>query len=161
MADIPHVHVRKMEIGDFEFVRELAAQQSNFTVPPPYVLWLLLRIKGAITLIAEDNAEGPLSYLLAVPIESPADGLYIWQLATKEHAHQSEVTLAVLEKLRGLVFRSHIQSIAFSAVPDSPALRVFRIYASKLGSGEVRPVGALPLSVEPTEGEYHVDIRLP
>lgn len=158
MSNNSHIHVRNLEVGDFDFVRDLASQQPNFTVPPPYVLWLLLRIKGAITLIAEDSHEGPVSYLLAVPVETPENCLYIWQLATKETSHQSDFTVALLAHLRGLLSHSHLQLVAFSAIPDSPAFRAFRLYAVRFGASVPTPAARLPQSVEAQEGEYHVRI---
>jgi len=62
-----HIHVRLLEIGDFQFVRNLASKQPNFTVPSTYLLWLLLRIDGAICLVSEHSTKGPLAYLVALP----------------------------------------------------------------------------------------------
>lgn len=161
MPDRSHVHVRKMEVGDFDFVRTLAAQQSNFTVPPPYVLWLLLRIKGAITLIAEDSDLGPVSYLLAVPVESPDRCLYVWQLATSDQGKRSDATLAIIRKFREIAIAGKVRVIAFSAVPESPAYRAIRQYIRGVFSSVPQPITRLPSLIDLSENEFRLDVESP
>src|ERR1039457_6680692 len=91
--------VRRLQVTDFTFVRDLAAVQPNFTIPPFYVLWLLLKIKSNIALIAEAENVGPVGYLLAFPVEPPAS-FYVWQLATSKNDRQGKGALLLLSKLR-------------------------------------------------------------
>src|SRR6266567_2192590 len=115
---VSHIHVRSLEIGDFAFVQDLASKQPTFTVPPIYVLWLMLRIKGAICLIAEHSNGDPAAYLIAVPVEGPAESLFIWQLASSKDSQQQRATMAVLMELRNTVLNLGIERIMFSAVPN-------------------------------------------
>lgn len=157
MPNIPttsHVHVRQLEVGDFSFVRALAARQPTFTVPPPYVLWLLLRIKDAICLVAEHSSEGQLAYLLAVPIEAPSKALYVWQLATSQAGQRRNATLALLVEFRRITQKMRICTIVFSTVPGSPAFRMIRRYALKVFAATPEPTSTIPALVCPNESEY-------
>lgn len=71
MTPTSKISVRSLEVRDFSFVRELSSSQPNFTIPPPYVLWLLTRISPELCLVAEHADKGPLGYLLALPINNP------------------------------------------------------------------------------------------
>jgi hypothetical protein len=153
-----HIHVRQMEVGDFDFVRELAAKQPNFTVPQPYVLWLLLRIKDAVCLVAEHNSEGLLAYLLAVPIDAPSKALYVWQLAASERGERLHTSMTLLRELYGIVQRLRIGSIAFSAVPGSAAYRAIRRHVWKLSTATPEVTGPMPTLVSKNETEYRVQL---
>ena len=154
MPPASHIHVRQLEVGDFAFVRALAAKQPNFTVPPPYVLWLLLRIKDAICLVAEHSTEGLLAYLLAVPVEAPAKTLYVWQLAASQAGQRRNATLALLTEFRRITQQFRIRTLAFSTIPGSPAFRVIRRYASKVFAAIPEPISMIPALVCPNESEY-------
>src|ERR1700722_19266339 len=76
------IHVRPLKVSDFGFVRRLASRKANFTVPPPYVLWLLKQTNPRSCMVAEHVKFGPVAYLLSVPVGKPRSSvLYIWQLA--------------------------------------------------------------------------------
>jgi hypothetical protein len=152
------INVRKIEVPDFTFVRDLAAQQPNFTIPPPYVLWLLSKVKSDGCLIAEHIERGPLGYLLAVPIEEPRGALYVWQLAVSTSNDSEDVILTLLRSLQEIVLRDHVNAIIFSARPNSPALRTIRRYARQMISAETIETKVLPEVVAPNECEYQVDI---
>src|SRR6185437_8623680 len=51
MTPTSKISVRSLEVRDFSFVRELSSSQPNFTIPPPYVLWLLTRISPELCLV--------------------------------------------------------------------------------------------------------------
>jgi len=158
MANSLHIHVRSLEIGDFDFVRDLASRQPNFTVPPPYVLWLLLRIKGSVCLIAEMVDEGQLAYLLALPVEGPTESLFVWQLAAKETKLEDRGVLALLTELRNLVRARHVRTVLFSAPPNSAKQRLIAHYTNMLVAVTPRLISILPASVTSNEGEYRVDL---
>jgi hypothetical protein len=156
MPAISHIHVRQMEIGDFDFVRELAAMQPNFTVPAPYVLWLLLRIRDAVCLVADHSSEGPLAYLLAVPIEGPGNALYLWQLAASETGQKRNAIETLLGEGYKIAQKLHIDTLSFSAVPNSPAFRLIRRYALRFLSRTPEATTAIPQLVCPNEKEYRL-----
>ena len=156
-----HIHVRQMEIGDFEFVRGLAAKQPGFTVPPPYVLWLILRVKDAVCLIAEDSSDGPMAYLLAVPVESPTKTLQVWQLASAEGSNLGDAVLALIRKSRSIARRLGVRRVTFSAIPDSSSFRAARRLTSKVFSATVKQGPILPAMVSDNERQYQFELRLP
>jgi len=159
MSNASHIHVRPLEIADFGFVRDLASRQSNFTVPPVYVLWLMLRIKGAICLVAEHSSEGPLAYLLAVPIEGQGNSLFIWQVAALEGRQRDKATLAILTEFRRMVLDLAFDSVQFSSIPDSPVYRLIRRYAWKLASLVPETLDALPSAANKKESEFRINLR--
>jgi len=158
MPNTSHIHVRPLEISDFSFVQDLASKQERFTVPPTYVLWLLLRIKGAISLVAEHSTRGPLAYLLAVPVDGPEDSMFIWQLAVSKGAERTNATLALLAQFRDTVEELKVRNIIFSSVPNSSAFRAIRRYASKVFSSEPKAINALPPAVDAKESEFLLDL---
>ena len=159
MPKTSHIHVRPLEIGDFTFVRELASKQQSFTVPPAYVLWLIMRIKGAVCLIAEHVDYGQLGYLLAVPLEGPKKSLFVWQLAALERGLGEGATLALLTALRDFACGEHVRSIAFSLRPRSATYRLIARYTDKLVANIPRLTSALPLAIALDESEYQIDLE--
>jgi hypothetical protein len=158
MRTTSHIHVRQLEVGDFDFVRDLAARQPNFTVPPPYVLWLLLKIKDAICLVAEDSTEGLLAYVLAVPIEAPARALYVWQLAASQAGQRTNATLTLLTEFREIAHQLRVKRVAFSTIPDSPTFRAIRRYAAEVFCATPQPTSIVPSVVCPNESEYEFEL---
>jgi hypothetical protein len=149
-----HVHVRQMEVGDFAFVQTLAAKQANFTVPPLYVLWLLLRVKDAVCLVAEQSSGGPLAYLLAVPIDAPSRALHVWQLATSDSGQRKGATLVLLSEFGEIAERLRIRTISFSTIPGSPAFRLIRRYTAKVFSATPKAISTIPSLLGQNEEEY-------
>jgi hypothetical protein len=158
MSKTPHVHIRPLEIGDFNFVRDLASKQVGFTVPPVYVLWLTVRIKGAACLVAEESGRGQVAYLLAVPIEGPEESLFVWQLAAVSGGGRETATLALLAALRDFANRRHVRTIAFSMVPRSAMYRLISRYTNKLVATSPRLTSVLPAIIGAGESEYRVDL---
>ena len=158
MAKPSHIHVRPLEIADFVFVQELASKQPNFTIPSTYVLWLLLRIKGAVCLIAETPEEGPIAYLLAVPVEAPTESLFVWQMASIAKVRK-QGSLSLLKVLKDLAHERKVETISFSAEPQSAAYRLIRQYTNKLVARVPQLSFALPFVVAPRESEYRVNLH--
>lgn len=155
-----HIHIRQLEVGDFGFVRELAAKQPTFTVPPPYVLWLLLKIKDAVCLVAEHSSNGLIAYLLSVPVEGPAKTLYVWQLATCEKGTRTDATVALLVEFRRIARELHIRRIAFSSTPASSRFRAIRRHVANVFSVTPEPISSVPSLVCPNEQEFQFDLIL-
>ena len=158
MSNGSHIHVRALEIGDFAFVQKLASKQPNFTVPPVYILWLMLKIGGSICLIAEHSKDGPLAYLIAVPVEAPERSLFVWQLAATGEARKSKAMFDLLSEFRKIVFRSGFNNILFTTIPDSAIHRLIRQYAWKLGSVVPELLNSLPAVVSSNESEFRLQL---
>jgi len=155
-----HIHVRPLEVGDFQFVQDLASKQSNFTVPSAYLLWLLLRIDGAICLVAEHSTKGPLAYLLALPVKDPKRSMFVWQFAASDGPKRETVSLALLTDFREVVAGLGMESIVFSSVPNSAAYRAVRRYAWKVFSSVPKAMSSLPQVVNPNEREFLLSLRV-
>jgi len=154
-----HIHVRPLEVGDFQFVKNLAAKQSNFTVPSAYLLWLLLRIDGAICLVAEHSTNGPSAYLLALPVKDPKRSMFVWQFAASEGPERETASLAILTEFHKVAVGLGMQSIVFSSVPNSAAYRAIRRYAWKVCSSVPKAMSHLPSSVNLSEREFILPLK--
>ncbi len=161
MSSVSHIHVRPLEIGDFDFVRKLASKQPQFTIPPVYVLWLMLRIKGAICLLAEHSTQGPFAYLLAVPVEGPRNSLFIWQVAARTGSQGREATRALLIEFREIIFGLGIETLSFSSIPNSAVYRLIRRYAWELAELVPKTLSALPSAVSERETEFFLNLTGP
>lgn len=150
-----------LEIGDFDFVQNLASKQLNFTIPPNYVLWLLMRIEGAVCLVVEQPQGGLLAYLLAVPIEAPEKSLFVWQLAASAGKAQGEAIHHILTTLRDISMKTGIKTIAFSMRPRSAAYRLVSRYTRELIARTPKLSSALPFVVSKDESEYRIEIPSP
>ena len=158
MSGASHIHVRPLEIGDFAFVQDLASKQPNFTVPLVYVLWLMLRIKGAICLIAEHSSEGPIAYVLAVPVTGPDESIFVWQLAASKGTERARATRALLVEFQDIASELAVRCIVFSSVPDSPAFRTIRRLARTVFSSIPEVLHALPPAVDAKESEFLLNL---
>jgi len=154
-----HIHVRSLEIGDFHFIQRLASKQPNFTVPSAYLLWLLLRIDGAICLVAEHSTKGALAYLLALPVKDPKRSMFVWQFAASEGPERETASLSLLTEFREVAAGLGMESIVFSSVPNSAAYRAIRRYAWKVCSSVPKAVSSLPPAVSPIEREFLLPLK--
>jgi hypothetical protein len=154
-----HIHVRPLEIGDFQFVQGLASKQPNFTVPSAYLLWLLLRIDGAICIASEHSRKGPLAYLLALPVKEPKRSMFVWQFAASDGPEREAASLALLTKSREVAVGLGVESVIFSSVPNSAAYRVIRRYAWKVFSAVPKAISNLPSLVNPIEREFILPLK--
>jgi len=153
------ISIRPMEIRDFRFIRDVAARQPNFTIPPPYVLWLLLKIKGDICLVAEGPEKERLAYLLAVRVNEPVGALYVWQLASDEKPASSRGIYLLVLALRGFASHEQITSIFFSAIPKSATMRTLRRYIREVFETEPVETQLLHEFVAPGESEFRIDLK--
>jgi len=159
MPEKKGISVRPIRVADFEFIRELASEQPNFTIPPVYVLWLLCKIKGDICLLAETEAGEPLGYLLSVPLTNPVSSLFVWQLASKHPIAASSAVRILVQQLKALCLEVGFKTIYFSAVPDSAAFRALRRYIKDIFSVDPVSTGVLHEMVAPGETEFRLDVN--
>jgi hypothetical protein len=160
MTHTNSIQIRPMEVIDFRFIRRLAAEQFQFTRPPRYVLWLLKRTDSRFCMVAKDKKIGLVAYLLSLPIDiSRGKALYVWQLAATPRGHRIGAVHSLLLELRKLVRRLRIQSIVFSAVPDSAEYRAIRRYAKSLSGDSPRAQRRLPSVVSRNEWEFVIRVK--
>ena len=153
--------VRPITIEDFQFVRDLAAEQQNFTIPPPYVLWLLSRVEGQVCLIATSVSGVPLGYLLAVRVEVPSHSVFVWQLASINGRPGVDAATSLLLNLRNYAKCRRVERIVFSAIPESASFRVIKKHCQDVFSALPKEIGSLPRIIAPGEHEYVLDLNLP
>ena len=154
------IRVRPMEVEDFQFIRQLASKQFQFTRPPRYVLWLLTRTNSRSCIVAENAKHGPVAYLLSLPVNTSREKtLYVWQLAASLRGRRNGAIHLLLLALRRLVRKMRIQALVFTAVPDSPEYRAIRRYAKTLSGGTPRAKLSLPLIVSQNEHEFVIRVR--
>src|SRR5438270_10302424 len=152
MAAKTSIQIRALELADFTFVRDLAAQQPTFSIPPSFILWVLGKGNPKLCLLAVDGEGQRLGYLLALSTTDPANSVYVWQLASSTpHA-----TKALLQELYRTVSELSTDKVLFSAVPDSVEFRAIRQYVMEVSGSEVTALGRLPELVSPVEAEYYV-----
>jgi hypothetical protein len=153
------IRVRPLRVNDFRFVRRLASQRRNFTVPPLYVLWLLKRTNARSCFVARHVKLGPVAYLLSILVpERHGKTLYIWQLATAKRGVQAGATEAVLVTLRRFVRRARVSRMFFTVDPKSPEFRTIRRHVYSLFGKKVGICQFLPDSVSRRECEYVVKL---
>lgn len=152
------ITVRSIGLADFAFIRDLSAAQPNFTIPPPYVLWLLLRISPDLCLIAEHPEKGSLAYLLAMPVSNPPESVYVWQLAGSSTENSEDAITELVQSLRAIVERRRFKKLIFSAQQNTPTFRALKRYARQGFSAEPQLLAPLPDIVAPNEHEFYFDI---
>lgn len=155
------IRIRPLQVSDFTFVRRLAAKHRGFTVPPPYVLWLLKETNGRFCMVAEHAQFGRVAYLLSVPVTQPRgkNVLYIWQMASSKAGRRAGAVDVLLLQLRTLIRKMRIRYILFTMVPDSPEFRLIRRYAHSLFRNTPHPGQNLPPIVSRCEYEFTVAVR--
>lgn len=149
--------IRPLEVGDFTFVRELAAQQQNFTIPPPYVLWMLLKLKPVLSLIATLEKE-PLGYLLALPVGDASESVFVWQLATSGNAKGREAGTRLVQEFKAKTSALRFESIVFTSTPGTAHFRAVRQYISNVFGLETLEEAVLPEIVAVSERQYRVSL---
>lgn len=156
------IYVRPLKVSDFGFIRRLASKKTNFTVPPPYVLWLLKQTNSPSCMVAEHAKLGPVGYLLSLLVGTPRGNvLYVWQLAASKSGLSEGGIHELLLALRSFMRRKRVQRVFFTAVPQSPELRAIRRYAYSLFGTALRSQQILPASVSRGEHEFMVRVKYP
>jgi hypothetical protein len=153
------IRVRQLRVSDFGFIRRLASKQDDFTVPPPYVLWLLQRTNPQCCLVVEHVKLGPIGYLLSILITEPGQKiLYVWQLAASKRGARAGGIDRALLTLRAFIRRTGVRKVFFTVDPKSPEFRAIRRYAYSLFGSKPTVGEFVPASISRTEREYVVRV---
>jgi hypothetical protein len=154
------IRVRPLRVSDFAFIRRLASKKRNFTVPPPYVLWLLTQTNSPSCIVAEQSRLGLVGYLLSLLVSTPKGKvLYVWQLAASKNGLSAGAIHELLLTLRSFMRRTRVRRVFFTAIPKSPELRAIRRYAYSLFGADLRSQRILPASVSRGEREFMVKVK--
>jgi hypothetical protein len=152
------IRVRPLRIADFGFIRRLASRQKHFTVPPPYVLWLLRQTNSRTCMIVEHAKLGPVAYLLSILVCDRVKTLYVWQLAASKRGVRIGAVDVALIELRALVREIGIRKVLFTIDPASPSFRAIRRYAYSLFGSRLTIGKYFPSSISRNEREYIVKV---
>jgi hypothetical protein len=150
------VLVRPIRLGDFPFIQGLSATIDGYTVPPSYILWMLGRFQSELCLIAEDSAQEPLGYMLAMSAGLGSSGIFIWQLATNFRGQRLRAGSMLANHVRKLVKKHCIEQITFTAVPDSAGTRAIASLAKQMFGRTLTKGARLPRSISASECEFHL-----
>jgi hypothetical protein len=150
------VLVRPVKLPDFQFIRGLSSTIGGYTVPPPYILWMLTRFQGELCLMAEDAAREPLGYMLAMTAGIGSTEIFIWQLATNYRGQRLRAGTALASHVRRLVKKYGIERITFTAVPDSVGTLSIASLAKQMFGRTPRMGARLPRSVSASEREFQL-----
>ena len=154
------ITVHSIKESDFGFIRQLAAKQPAFTVPPPYVLWLLKETNARSCMVAEHTKFGSVGYILSLIVSLPQGNvLHVWQLATSKNGIEVGATDVLLLALRRLMRRARIRKVYFTAEPRSAQLRAIRRYAYVLFGTKPHTQQSLPSSVSRNERRFVISVR--
>ncbi len=152
------VHVRPLQLSDFTFVRQLAAEQPNFTIPPMYVLWLLIKVRPDLCVVAETDTHETVGYMLALPINQTPRSIYVWQLAHRRHSTRTSVALPLLRHLKGVAKKLRTTRLIFSTRRESAAFRAIRRNATTIFGKAPQYVADLPILIGPGESEFNLTL---
>jgi hypothetical protein len=143
-SQIPfNLRIRPIEPKDFSFIRSLASEFADFTVPSEYVLWFFAHFHPTYCRVLEQESGELKAYLIAMPTSEPQGGIAIWQLA----AAKSDRTLALeyfAVYLRDLMESILATTLFFTTQRDSASLRLIRLLAKQFGDCEVSQLGSVP-----------------
>jgi hypothetical protein len=151
------LRARPLAVSDFAFIRRLASTNGNFTIPPPYVLWLLKRTNHDSCIVVEHPRFGPVAYVLSILAFEPRESvLYVWQLAASKRGTKCGAIDVALLALRAFVRRSRVKRVVFTMDPKSYEFRAVRRYVYALSGARVGSGPFLPPGISRHEREYVV-----
>lgn len=135
------VCVRQVTNSDFSFIRELASEESTFTVPSDYILWMLSKIHPEVCLVAASPDKKPIGYLLGL-IDDTKQTLFIWQIAVTHCGGEKDVAVRLLSHVKEVMVARKLTKISFTMQPRLARLwgcrvakQVFGAFPEQCGEG--------------------------
>ena len=107
---------RKVFPDDYSVIASIAKECPGFTVPEPYILWMLSETQGDFCRVATDESSAEvLGYILTL---KSADGeeLFVWQIAVApgQPKQAYEIMRFLLDEVLELAKAHHISRVRFS-----------------------------------------------
>lgn len=143
--------VSRLRPCDFDFIGTLASQVRGYTVPTPYVLWVLTRFHAGWSAVARAG-QTRLGYLLAFPVNSST--VFVWQLACTEEGRHLHAPDALAAYLADMMAERKYKRIAFTSVPNTATERALRALARRIFKGPIHKRARLPTEASEGEWEY-------
>ncbi len=152
--------IRPIMPGDFSFIRSLASNVEGYTVPSPYVLWMLGRFHSGFCAVAVDAGQNRLGYLLAMPTSDPGDGVFVWQLALTFRGRRLKAQDHLAMYLKKTMRASKVHHLFFTTAPLSPTERSVTAIAKRVFHASPAKGRRLPGSVPGGESEYDLVVKI-
>jgi hypothetical protein len=150
-----NVRIRPVGPEDFSFIRSLAAEFPNFTVPPEYILWFFVHFHPDYCRVLEQDSGSLKAYLLAMPTSNPRSGIAIWQVAAAT-PNRGFALEYFASHIRDLAEHTGATSIFFTTSQEPASLRLIRTLAKQFFECEVELVNHVP--VGQGEDEFRLSI---
>lgn len=151
--------VREARADDANFVAQLASMQPSFTVPTPYVLWMLTVASPSLSLVTTTMDGHRIGYLLAIPCEPPGRAVFLWQIAVASNHSSVRASHVMLEEMLMRCRRMRITRVLFSMRSSPKLIHWARRAALSLVWKAPLKLGAVP--VEDAIPESLFELRIP
>lgn len=151
------LYIRPIEVKDFGFVRSLAAQLPQFTVPSTYILWFFTHFHPDYCRVLEEDSGELKAYLLAMPTSKPRSGIAIWQVAAVRPIHGLALE-HFSAYLRDLVTHTEVRTIFFTTSERNASLRLIRSLARQFAGCKLERLKPVPAGQE--EYEFQLSIKM-
>jgi|SRR5208337_5326047 len=143
--------VRPATALDAEFICKLASSVEGYTVPTPYVLWMLTRFHKDWSAVAEEGRK-QLGYMLAFPASDAT--VFVWQFACTFRGQRLHAPDALASHLKRMTAEGGFRQIIFTTVPQSAAERAVRSIVRRVFKASIQKITGLPEQVPGEEWEY-------
>jgi len=152
------VRVRPIKASDCNFIRDLASRSAGYTVPTPYVLWMLSTFQREFCAVANARGYGNLGYLLVLPVGVRTDVVFVWQLACTFRGQRLRAPDALAAHLKRTARKYGVRRICFTSRPNSPQGRFVRSLAERVFHVQPALGKSLPGQIS---GESEYTLTLP
>lgn len=147
--------IRPIKPADFEFISTIASKTPGFTVPSPYVLWMLARFHHDWSVVATKGGKH-LAYMLAFPAGQST--IFVWQFVCTSVGKRSGAAGALAAYLKSLATERKYRTIIFTTVPQTATQRVLQALVRKVFKATIHKQTKLPKNVSSQEWEYLLEI---
>ena len=145
---------RGLRPEDANDIARIAASAKGFTIPSPYMVWMLSISNGQLSRVLRTSANGLEGYLLAVMCEDKKHA-FVWQFAISPAGSMNKIDASniLVEDFIKQAIAHGITGIYFTSQPHK-----IRYFNTTLEQQGCTPAQAFPAEIRdsqavPTEGE--------
>jgi hypothetical protein len=144
---------------DLDFIQALASQTPGYTLPAPYVLWLLGRYHSKYSAVVEEAGGKPLAYMLAIPVDTEPPAVFVWQFACTFRGQRLKAPDALTTHLKQITERNGIHRLIFTAVPKTPQEHFVKNLCQRIFAASPMRRKRLPRQISDNEFEYILKLK--
>jgi hypothetical protein len=144
---------------DLDFIQALASRTHGYTLPAPYVLWLLIRYHSEHSALVEEAGGKPLGYMLAMRVDLAPPAVFVWQFACTFSGQRLKAPDALASHLKKTVKRNGIDQIIFTAPPNTPQEHSVKNLCQRIFAISPRRRERLPRRISDNEFEYILKLK--